>query len=224
MIQYPDSADFDKIACSLVNPITVVAFAHYAKKYGHKAIVHGAACSSLGKQLVKHAKKIGLPLINIVRREEQAKKLAELGAEHIVNSSDENFGADLKKIVDELGATAYFDPIGGSFTGQVLDQMPPKSTAYVYGGLSGEAVSYSPLGLIFGQKTISYVWLSPWLEEITAEEKNEVFGTIIKDLSSGGEVFGADIYKTYKLSDFAQAIEDSQKHASEGKCIIKPQE
>jgi NADPH2:quinone reductase len=37
------------------------------------------------------AREENLPLINIVRKEEQVKLLKDMGAEHVLNSSDEGF-------------------------------------------------------------------------------------------------------------------------------------
>lgn len=74
-----------------INPLTVLLIVNQAKKDGHKALVHGAACSSLGKQLVRYANKIDFSGINLVRRPEQVEILTELGAEHILDSSTDTF-------------------------------------------------------------------------------------------------------------------------------------
>jgi NADPH2:quinone reductase len=224
VIPFPDGTDAEKVCATFVNPITVLCIAHYAKNKGHKAIIHGAAASALGKMLVKHAKQIGLPLINLVRRDEQVTMLKDIGAEIVINTSDADWQDQLKEHVKTHEATGYFDPIGGDFTGQVLDCLAPDSTAYVYGGLSGKPVTYSPLGLIFGQKTISYLWIGPWMKSLTEEERGGVVGTIIQDLCTGGEIFGSAIAKRFPLSKFADAIKSASDNASDGKTIFTPQE
>ena len=124
----PDDADFDVVSGSFVNPVTAWGFVYKCQKGGHKAIIHDAACSALGKILVKLTQKLSIPLINIVRREEQVKILEGLGAEYIVNSSLDTFTEDLTKLAQKLEATVFFDCIGGDITGQVLDWMPSKSS------------------------------------------------------------------------------------------------
>ena len=207
---------------SFVNPITAVCFIEYTKKYGHKAFVHGAAASSLGKMVLRYAKTQNVPVINIVRREEQEKDLKDLGAEYIINSSNESWKSELKELVEKTGASAYFDPIGGDFTGQVLECLPAESHAYVYGALSGKPIVLNPLTFLFGQKHVSYLWLGPWLKSLNEEERNNVFGTIVKDLSSGGEIFSTSIHKSFPIADFEAAIENQSKNASKGKTVIKP--
>ena len=79
-----DDVDFDKVCGSFVNPITICAIVDTVIKGSHKAFINDAACSSLGKMLIKFWKKLSIPLINIVRREEQVKILRELGAEYTI--------------------------------------------------------------------------------------------------------------------------------------------
>jgi NADPH2:quinone reductase len=52
-------------------------------------MIHTAAASSLGKMLVKACIKNNIPLLNIVRREEQAEVLRKLGATDIIVTQGE---------------------------------------------------------------------------------------------------------------------------------------
>jgi NADPH:quinone reductase len=106
---FPDDVDFDKIVSCWINPLSVLGIVNFAKKNNHKAIINDAACSALGKILVKYCKKIDLPLINIVRRKEQVEILKELEAEYVLDSSTETFEADLLEIAQKLEATGFFD-------------------------------------------------------------------------------------------------------------------
>ena len=65
--------------------MTVVGITDIYQKYpGHKGIIHTAAASALGRQLNKRAQRIGIPLLNIVRRQEQADLLRSEGAQHVI--------------------------------------------------------------------------------------------------------------------------------------------
>lgn len=83
---------------SFVNPLTALAMLEKTQAGGHKAIVHTAAASSLGRMLNRLFNSEGIPIINIVRREEQVELLKKEGAKHILNSETPNFEADLKKL------------------------------------------------------------------------------------------------------------------------------
>ena len=99
-------------ASAFVNPMTALGFVETAHMENQGAILHLAA-SNLGQMLVKICKEDGLPLVNIVRKQEQVDLLKGLGAEHVVNSSDGDFMDQLRAAVDATDAYCGFDPIGG---------------------------------------------------------------------------------------------------------------
>ena len=82
-------------ASAFVNPLTVLGMVETMKDEGHTAIVHTAAASQLGQMLVRTCADEGIPLVNVVRLPEQISLLASLGAEHIVDSSSDEFHDDL---------------------------------------------------------------------------------------------------------------------------------
>ena len=59
-------------AAAFVNPVTALAMLETLRMDGHNALVHTAAASNLGQMLVKLCKADGMPLVNIVRSDEQA--------------------------------------------------------------------------------------------------------------------------------------------------------
>ena len=105
-------------ASSFVNPMTALAFVETAKMEGHDAIIHLAAASNLGQMLNKICLEDGMKLVNIVRKAEHVELLKGLGAEHIVNSSDDDYMKQLRDAISATGAFLGFDPIGG---GQASD-------------------------------------------------------------------------------------------------------
>lgn len=107
-------------ASSFVNPMTALGFVENAKMDGQKAIVHTAAASNLGQMLIRICQEDGLELVNIVRKAEHVDMLKGLGANHVVNSSDDDFMAQLRSAIDETDAFYGFDPIGG---GQATDNV-----------------------------------------------------------------------------------------------------
>lgn len=134
----PDDVTAEQGASAFVNPLTALGFVETMRREGHKAIVHTAAASNLGQMLVRIAQEDGIPLVNIVRNDEQVAILKELGAEHILNSANENFAADLQSAIEATGATIAFDAIGGgTLVSQILDAMEQ---------VAGKAAPYSRYG------------------------------------------------------------------------------
>ncbi|MDB2378209.1 zinc-binding dehydrogenase [Luminiphilus sp.] len=107
-------------ASCFVNPMTALGFVETMKMEGHKAIVHTAAASNLGQMLNRICLDDGVPLVNVVRNEEQVALLKGQGAAHVVNSSDDDFAEQLAAAVNATGATLAFDAIGGGKLGNAI--------------------------------------------------------------------------------------------------------
>ncbi|MDF1643006.1 MAG: zinc-binding dehydrogenase [Pseudomonadales bacterium] len=145
-------------ASSFVNPLTALAMVETMRAEGHKAIIHAAAASNLGRMLNRICIADGIDLINIVRKAEQETLLRDMGAKYVINSSSDTFIADLTAAIIETGATIAFDPIGGGqLTSNILNCMEVAAArnmkehsvygsdtykqVYIYGALDNGAIT-----------------------------------------------------------------------------------
>ncbi|AZI34648.1 putative oxidoreductase [Caenibius tardaugens NBRC 16725] len=120
----PDGIDAATGASSFVNPMTALTFVETMRKEGFTGLIHTAAASNLGQILVKICREDGVPLVNIVRKEEQAALLRSIGAEHICNSSAPDFHEQLVAAIKATGAMLAFDAVGGGdLAGRILTAM-----------------------------------------------------------------------------------------------------
>ncbi|MBX3456581.1 hypothetical protein [Ferrovibrio sp.] len=155
----PDGTSPADGAAALVNPLTVLGMLETAQRNGHKAIVHTAAASSVGKMLIRACRQDGVPLVNIVRRDDQVAELRAMGAEHVCNSAAPEFRQDLARALADTNATACFDAVGGALTGRILGAMEAAASqhatqysrygtnvlkqAFVYGALDRAPIEIS---------------------------------------------------------------------------------
>src|SRR5262245_28454878 len=138
----------EQAASLIVNPLTAVGLLDTAHRAGHRAAIHTAGASQLGRMMLVMANEMNYPLINVVRREAQAELIKSLGAEYVLNSSSQTFVNELQLLSKKLKATAVFEAVAGDMTGTVLNAMPHNSMAYVYGALSQESCgNIDPIGL-----------------------------------------------------------------------------
>jgi len=142
--------------------MTAVSFLDLAKSEKHAAIVSTAAASALGRMIARLGRQHGLPVINIVRRQEQVELLDSLGAQYVLNSFDEDFPDRLRTLAHQLKATLILDAVGGDMTQRLLDAAPFGSTVLVYSNLSGEPSIFTSETLIFGDKKVVGFFLSNW--------------------------------------------------------------
>ena len=222
---YPETADYDLICSSFVNPLTVCGFVDIVEKSDSNALIHDAAASQVGRQLNRFAASKGITVINIIRSQEQADILKEIGATVILNSSEDSFYDDLASAIKEHNPLNYFSAIGGGdMVKKVTQAMPRFSTCLIYGTLGTDDVSYNGGQFIFKQTTISSFYLPVWLETLKPEEKKKWIGSVIADLSTGGKLFLTKIRKTYPLAEFESAFKDSMTNSTGGKILFHPQE
>lgn len=110
---FPDAISAEQAASCFVNPMTALGFLETRDIEGQKAIVHTAAASNLGQMLLRLCQADGIPLVNIVRSEEQVALLSSMGADWVLNSQSEGFMKQLVEALVATGATIAFDAIGG---------------------------------------------------------------------------------------------------------------
>ncbi|CAI2374562.1 unnamed protein product [Moneuplotes crassus] len=218
---YPDEADYDKMCSTFINPIACLAMLDFIKKKDAKCIVQDAACSSLGKMVCRQLTRLGIKVINIVRREEQVEIMMNEGAEYVLNSSAYDFDLDLNSYMRELKPAIYFAAVGGKLVEKVMFKMPPSSTVVLWGSLEDKDISFSPSVFIFSKLTITYLTMFEWLYNLTKEEKVKCLETIIQDICSDDSIYASNVLKTFSLDDVEEALKYSVEHASEGKVILK---
>lgn len=149
------------------NPMTALAIAETVRLEGHKALVHTAAASNLGRMLVRICREDGLPLVNVVRRAEQARLLRDEGAEHVCDSSAPDFAAQLRAAIAATGATVAFDAIGGGGSpGLLLEAMEDVAAA--------QMGFYSP----YGSLTLKQVYIYGHLDRAPTVLHNARYGML----------------------------------------------
>ncbi|MES2187446.1 MAG: zinc-binding dehydrogenase [Pseudomonadota bacterium] len=135
----PEGATAAQGASCFVNPLTSQGMVETMRREGHTALVHTAAASNLGQMLLRICLQDGVPLVNIVRRQEQAELLRAQGASHVCVTEAPTFQQDLTEALAATGATIAFDATGGGpLAGQILSCMEA--------AISRKATEYSRYG------------------------------------------------------------------------------
>jgi NADPH:quinone reductase-like Zn-dependent oxidoreductase len=225
-IALPDGTTAEQGASCYVNPLTALSFVETMRATGHSSLVHTAAASNLGQMLNKICLKDGVPLVNIVRKEEQAEILRGIGAKHIVNSSSPTFFEDLIAALMETGATLGFDAIGGGpLAGQLLVAMEAAASrkmteysrygsgketqVYIYGRLDMSPTLVPP-GVGFAWNLSGYL-LTPFLQKAAPEVRERMYKRVIDELNT---TFASHYTKTISL---AEALDLETLHAYNAK-------
>ena len=235
-----DGTSSEQAASSFVNPLTALAFVETMKMENHTAIVHTAAASNLGQMLVKICADDGVPLVNIVRKQEQVDILKGLGAKYVCNTSDPDFMGDLVNALVETGATLGFDATGGGnngeLPGQILAAMEiaANKTAkeysrygsdtfkqvYIYGGLDQ---SPTILKRAFGMSWGLGGWLlTPMIGKIGMERFHEMRMRVAREITT---TFASNYAQEISFEEMLQpeTIRAYAKQSTGKKYLVNPQ-
>jgi NADPH:quinone reductase-like Zn-dependent oxidoreductase len=211
----------EQAASLIVNPLTALGLLDTARRREHRAAIHTAGASQLGRMMLAMANEMSYPLINIVRREAQAELLKSLGAKHVLNSSSETFVNELQSLSKKLKATAVFEAVAGDMTGTVLNAMPHSSTAYVYGALSeAPCGNIDPIGLLFYKKSITGFYLGGWLESRGVIGKLRAAGRVQRMIIEGK--IGTTVQRRLELTDVVDGLLQYVHNMTDGKVLIVP--
>lgn len=211
--------DLEQGSMLMVNPISVMAMVDIAKKGKHKAIANTAAASALGQMLNRQCIENNLPIVHIVRRDEQVELLKSQGAKYIVNSSSNNFIEEMTKVFNELNVSLAFDAIAGQSPFDLIEALPVGGEVMVYGGLSEKPSSIHPGKLIFEKKKVSGFWLSEWITHQSMLKMLKTFGKIQKMISHNHRT---RIHQSVSLANTQKGIQAYLEHMTAGKVLVKP--
>ncbi|MFN3235713.1 MAG: zinc-binding dehydrogenase [Pseudomonadales bacterium] len=231
-----DGTTAEQAASCFVNPLTALGMVETMRLENHKGLIHTAAASNLGQMLVKICKDDGVPLVNIVRKQEQVDLLKSLGAEYVCNSSSESFMDDLVDALVATNATLGFDATGGGkLAGQILTAIEiaaNKSAAeysrygsnvfkqvYIYGGLDR---SPTVLNRSFGMSWGLGGWLlTPFISRIGMERFGELRQRVADEINT---TFASSYTSTVSLAEVLapESIKAYAKQATGEKYLINP--
>ena len=206
----------EEAASSFVNPMTALGFIETMKLEDHRALIHTAASSNLGKMLIKICKNDSIPLINIVRNSKQIESLKDIGAEFVFSTSEENFEDKLIDSIKETGATLAFDATGGGnegkLPGQILSAMErallssseqyqiygsdTHKQVYIYGGLDR---SPTILNRSYGMRWSIGSWLlTPMINKFGLEKFQQMRERVAAEIKT---TFSSNYYKSISFEE-----------------------
>lgn len=232
----PDgTAPVDAASC-FVNPLTALGMVETMKMEGHSGLVHTAAASNLGQMLQKICTADGIPLVNIVRKPEQAELLRGIGATHVCDSSQTTFADDLTQALADTGATLGFDATGGGeLASQILASMEAAANrnarefsrygstlhkqVYLYGSLEdGPTLLRRTYGMAWG---VGGWLLTNFLRQISLETADRLKARVASEITT---TFASHYTKVVSLTGALEPDEIAQysKRATGQKYLIDP--
>lgn len=209
----------EQAAMSFVNPLSAMALIEPLIRGQHRAMVQTAAASQLGRMIARLAMRHNLTVIHCVHRKELVSVMTELGAKHVLVSTDKDFVQKLRELAASLNATYAIDAVGGALTGQLADALPNHSTIAVYGALAKEAVTVDPGAFIFKDQKVEGFWLGNTLSKKSFLSQFLFVWRAKQNLKGD---LTSSITRQIPLAGLPELAKSGLGPASAGKTILKP--
>lgn len=223
VFELPENVPYDIGCMFFVNPLTAMGLVQRIKDNKSPAAIQTGAASQCGRMIIKLCQLENIPLINVVRREEQVKLLKEqYGAKHVLNSSSETFFEDIKKLAAELKATTCIECVGGPFTAQLMEVLPSRSHVALYGCLSEKPLEgIDPLQMIGRNQVLRSFILGTYIKE-QGMWIIQVFRKVTRLMQDS--TLHSTIHKKFTLSQFQASVKDYYENMTAGKMVLTPHE
>ena len=111
-----------------------------------------AASSGAGTFTVQVAKALGARVAVTTRSDKKADALRTLGADLVINSTDENLADRIQTWTDGKGVDVAVDFVGGPLFARVLEATRPQGIVVPVGFIGGTDVTFDIRNFFFGQK------------------------------------------------------------------------
>ena len=211
------SVSMEQGAMLLVNPLTALAIMKMAQSGEHRALVNTAAASSLGGMILRLGKRYDIPVIHIVRRQEQVDLVRKRGGEFVLNSGEEDFVEKLRGMAHEIHATLWLDAIGGDMTQKLAEAAPFDSTILIYSYLSYKNIVTDPHVWI-AKNLHAHGWiLSNWVAKKNVLQRlllsRQAQSLLATDLCS-------PVHKRLPLSAAQQGLDEYVHNMTAGKILL----
>ncbi|MGH7454754.1 MAG: zinc-binding dehydrogenase, partial [bacterium] len=206
-------------AMLIVNPMTAWALLDIAKRGGHRAVVQSAAASALGRMIFRLSQRLGITVINVVRRQEQVDLLQSLGAKHVLNSSAPDFEEHLRQLGHQLQVSLALEAVSGEIAGYILRALPKGAKMIVYGAISEQACQIDPRSLIFDGKRLEGFWLSQWARQKNMLDQIRAAMQVQKLLASD---LKTEVRARLPLEEAVKGLQQYAAGMTEGKFLLVP--
>jgi NADPH:quinone reductase-like Zn-dependent oxidoreductase len=220
LVPVPEGVSDEAAAQLFVNPFTACAMIQESGVQAGDWLMLTAAASAFGKLVIQFAKQRGIRTIGTVRRPDFIEELKALGADEIIDVSQESVTRRVKELTDGRGVACILEAVAGKPAAEVLPCLRNGGTMLVYGALSLEAMPIDAGLMIFKGLSIKGFWLTAWMSEASPEARREVAQTVLGNLASGA--IQLPVEATYPLEQIAEAVHHAGREGRGGKILLKP--
>ncbi|WJH40840.1 zinc-binding dehydrogenase [Aliirhizobium terrae] len=210
----------DEAAAQLISmPLSALALLDFVEAGEGDWIIQNAANGAVGVALAMFARRRGIHVVNLVRRDDAVAELKSLGIENVVSTAQADWKDEVAKLTAGAAIKAAVDGVGGASSGELLSQLGEKGTLVSFGLMSGEPMQISASDMIFKQAVVKGFWLAKIGPTIAPERMKSLIGEIVQGVASGEVKLG--VSEVFSLDDVAKAVAAAGEPRRKGKVLIR---
>jgi NADPH:quinone reductase-like Zn-dependent oxidoreductase len=216
-----DDADALQLAMIGVNPLTALLL---LRLHGHLSqddwIAQTGANSAVGQYVVKLSKLAGVKTLNLVRREAAAAQVVAAGGDRVIVVRDD-LSRQLDRALEGRELALVLDSIGGPAVAELAHRLRFGGKVVSFGALGGEPTALSVRhDLIYRNISHHGFWTFNWLRQASREDISARYQEIAGLVSSGE--LTVEIDQTYRLDQYAEALDRAEQYQRSGKVLFTP--
>lgn len=222
LVFLPDKLPDEYAAQLYINPLTawliITEKLQLREREKENVIVIGnAANSTMGRLFCQLSKHFGFTFIAVVRKDNYAQELLELGAKYVINSQKDNLINKILNYTNSKLPTIALEAVGGEDGINLVDCLADKGRCLIYGNLSLQA--YPRLSK--NKVLMENFFLRDWVYNHSTEERKKIMGEMINFFIKHD--IKLPVANKFPLKDFHQAIslyENSKNNDRQGKVVF----
>jgi NADPH:quinone reductase-like Zn-dependent oxidoreductase len=175
------------------------------------------ANSAVGQNAIAIAKHAGVNVLAVVRREEAAKQVRELGADLVIVDG-ENLGDRAAEALAGTRLRLLLDGTGGPQVGELVPSIEDGGSVVSYSSMTGQAPTL-PLGdFIFRGISLSSFFMPIWLRDTPRAEMERIYAELAELAEQG--VIRVAVEATYSLHQYREAFAHAAQEGRSGKILF----
>lgn len=220
VVPLPESIDDVTAAAMMLKGMTAQYLLRrtYRVQPGDTILIHAAA-GGVGKIVCQWAKQLGATVIGTVGSDEKAEQVRQLGCDHAIVYSREDFVARVREITDGKGVNVVYDSVGASTFLKSLDCLRPLGMMVSFGQSSGKIAPFdvgllAQKGCLFLTRPNLFTYTASRADLVaTADELFEMVGS--------GKVH-IEVGQRFPLREAAAAQQALEERRTTGSTVLLP--
>lgn len=218
-VRLPEGIDVLQAAMLTVNPATAaLLLRQFVSLEPGEWIVQNASNSGVGRCVIQLAASLGCKTFNVVRRPELADELKALGADCVMEETEE--------IRDVLGLSCgknrprlALNSVGGASALALANALRNGGVHVTFGAMGRQPLKVPNGMLIFRDLQFRGFWLTRWLAGASREEKQKLYADLASDICSGK--LRQPVAASLPLTSLPEALSLAATERRAGKILLK---